>query len=89
MRTDTMLQDRQVGMVDARGNAASFTGTRTFDWAGRSRGRRTAAAAPGGKGEVIVGRDYAAQAQHHGVRPDGEEPWPTPSSARRATSSTG
>ena len=27
MRTDTMLQDRQVGIVDARGNAASFTGT--------------------------------------------------------------
>jgi hypothetical protein len=24
MRTDTMLQDRQVGMVDTRGNAASF-----------------------------------------------------------------
>ncbi len=34
MSTDTMLQDRQVGMVDARGNSASFTGTRTFDWAG-------------------------------------------------------
>ena len=34
MRTDTMLQDRQVGMVDARGNAASFSGTTTFDWAG-------------------------------------------------------
>ena len=34
MRTDTMLQDRQVGMVDARGNAASFTGKTTFDWAG-------------------------------------------------------
>jgi uncharacterized Ntn-hydrolase superfamily protein len=34
MRSDTMLQDRQVGMVDARGNAASFTGTRTFNWAG-------------------------------------------------------
>src|SRR5881409_4217220 len=31
MRTDTMLQDRQVGMVDARGNAASFTGKTTFD----------------------------------------------------------
>src|SRR5438128_7648104 len=27
MRTDTMLQDRQVGMVDAHGNAASFSGT--------------------------------------------------------------
>jgi len=61
MRTDTMLQDRQVGMVDARGNAASFTGTRTFDWAGGRVG-----GAPrgqlGGKGEVIVGRTYAAQA---------------------------
>ena len=34
MRTDTMLQDRQVGVVDARGNAASFTGKTTFDWAG-------------------------------------------------------
>jgi uncharacterized Ntn-hydrolase superfamily protein len=34
MRTDTMLQDRQVGMVDARGRAASFTGKTTFDWAG-------------------------------------------------------
>ena len=34
MRSDTMLQDRQVGMVDVHGNAASFTGDRTFDWAG-------------------------------------------------------
>lgn len=61
MRTDTMLQDRQVGLVDARGNAASFTGTRTFDWAG---GRVGGAPAQrlGGKGEVITGRSYAAQA---------------------------
>jgi uncharacterized Ntn-hydrolase superfamily protein len=69
MRSDTMLQDRQVGMVDARGNAASFTGRKTFDWAGG----RVGADAPGargaggggpvgGKGEVIVGRGYAAQA---------------------------
>lgn len=59
MRTDTMLQDRQVGMVDARGNAASFTGKTTFDWAGgRAGGNRRA----GGKGEVIAGRTYAAQA---------------------------
>jgi len=63
MRTDTMLQDRQVGLVDARGNAASFTGKSTFDWAGGRVG------APGGrgnvlggKGDVIVGRGYAAQA---------------------------
>jgi uncharacterized Ntn-hydrolase superfamily protein len=60
MRTDTMLQDRQVGFVDARGNAASFSGTRTFDWSGgRVGGTRGGKA--GGKGEVIVGRDYAAQ----------------------------
>ena len=63
MRTDTMLQDRQVGMVDARGNAASFTGTSTFDWAGGRVGTdgRIGGQA-GGKGDVIVGRGYAAQA---------------------------
>jgi uncharacterized Ntn-hydrolase superfamily protein len=63
MRTDTMLQDRQVGIVDAKGNAASFTGRRTFDWAG---GRVGAPSGHGnllgGKGEVIVGRGYSAQA---------------------------
>ncbi|MEP7227714.1 MAG: DUF1028 domain-containing protein, partial [Gemmatimonadales bacterium] len=58
MRSDTMLQDRQVGMVDTRGNAASFTGKKTFDWAGG----RVGAGPAGGKGEVIVGRGYAAQA---------------------------
>ena len=63
MRTDTMLQDRQVGIVDAKGNAASFTGKTTFDWAGGRVGAdvRTGALA-GGKGDVIVGRSYAAQA---------------------------
>jgi uncharacterized Ntn-hydrolase superfamily protein len=71
MRTDTMLQDRQVGMVDTRGNAASFTGTSTFDWAGGRVGTGADGAGTsgaggggraGGKGEVIVGRGYAAQA---------------------------
>src|SRR6058998_897352 len=33
-RTDPSLQDRQVGIVDARGNAASFSGKTTFDWSG-------------------------------------------------------
>lgn len=75
MRTDTMLGDRQVGMVDARGGAASFTGERTFDWAG---GRVGCGGAPGagtvettgpgmceivgGKGAVIVGHGFAVQA---------------------------
>ena len=63
MRTDTMLQDRQVGMVDARGNAASFTGTSTFDWAGGRVGAPSGRGnVLGGKGEVIVGRGYSAQA---------------------------
>jgi uncharacterized Ntn-hydrolase superfamily protein len=62
MRTDTMLQDRQVGMVDARGNAASFSGANTFDWSG---GRVGAAdgkgSVAGGKGKVLVGRTFSAQ----------------------------
>jgi uncharacterized Ntn-hydrolase superfamily protein len=63
MRTDTMLQDRQVGIVDARGNAASFTGTRTFDWAGGRVGATSGRGdVLGGKGQVIVGRGYTAQA---------------------------
>ena len=61
MRTDTMLGDRQVGMVDARGNSVTFTGIKTFDWAGGRTGGQ-AGGRPGGKGEVITGRTYAAQA---------------------------
>jgi hypothetical protein len=34
MRSDTLLRDPQVGMVDARGNSASLTGATAFDWAG-------------------------------------------------------
>jgi uncharacterized Ntn-hydrolase superfamily protein len=63
MRSDTMLEDRQVGMVDARGNAASFTGKTTFDWAGGRVGAPSGRGnVPGGKGQVIVGHGFAAQA---------------------------
>src|SRR5258706_12367558 len=58
MRRDLRPAQRQVGMVDARGNAASWTGDSTFDWAGG----RTGGGAVGGKGQLIVGRGYAAQA---------------------------
>ena len=62
MRTDTMLQDRQVGIVDARGNAASFSGENTFDWSGGRVGAPGGTgAAAGGKGRVLVGRGYSAQ----------------------------
>src|SRR6266540_4680018 len=58
MRRDPRPAQRQVGMVDARGNAASWTGDSTFDWAGG----RTGGEAVGGKGQLVVGRGYAAQA---------------------------
>jgi len=58
MRGDPRPAQRQVGMVDARGNAASWTGDSTLDWAGG----RTGGGAVGGKGQLIVGRGYAAQA---------------------------
>ena len=60
MRSDTMLADRQVGLIDAIGNSTSFTGANTFDWAGGRTGGPKGSL--GGKGDVITGRDYAAQA---------------------------
>ncbi|HXV90087.1 MAG TPA: DUF1028 domain-containing protein [Gemmatimonadales bacterium] len=57
MRADPRTAQRQVGMVDARGHAASWTGDSTFDWAGG----RVGAAPPGGRNQLIVGRGYAAQ----------------------------
>jgi uncharacterized Ntn-hydrolase superfamily protein len=63
MRSDTMLQDRQVGIVDARGNAASFSGATTFDWSGGRVGAPGGkGSVAGGKGEVLVGRVFSAQA---------------------------
>ena len=63
MATDPSLADRQVGIVDARGGAASYTGASTFDWAGGRVGRADGAAGstPGGRGDVLAGRTYAAQ----------------------------
>jgi len=58
MRSDPQRSQRQVGMVDARGNAASWTGDSTFDWAGG----RAGGGQVGGKGQMITGRGYAAQA---------------------------
>jgi uncharacterized Ntn-hydrolase superfamily protein len=61
MRSDPRPAQRQIGMVDARGNAASWTGDSTFDWAGGRTGGRVEGRT-GGKGELITGRGYAAQA---------------------------
>src|SRR5213592_120995 len=58
MRRDPRPAQRQVGMVDGRGNAASWTGDSCFDWAGGRAGGQ----AVGGKGQLISGRTFAAQA---------------------------
>ena len=61
MRSDPRPAQRQVGMIDARGAAASWTGDSCFDWAGgRTGGGATGTV--GGKGQLIAGRGYAAQA---------------------------
>ena len=41
-RDDADLQDRQVGIVDAKGRAATFTGKKCFDWAGGRTGENYA-----------------------------------------------
>ncbi len=58
MRNDPNPPVRQVGMVDARGNAATFTGAEAFDWRG---GRVGGSDAIAEAGVVAVGHGYAAQ----------------------------
>lgn len=53
---DSARDVRQVGLVDARGNAASWTGNECFDWAGGRAGSNF-----GGKGVVVTGKGFAAQ----------------------------
>src|SRR5258708_1149230 len=62
MRRDARPSQRQVGMVDAHGNAASWTGDSCFDWAGGRTLGTDGQIVTGGKGAIIVGRHFAAQA---------------------------
>jgi uncharacterized Ntn-hydrolase superfamily protein len=62
MRADPRAAQRQVGMVDTHGNAASWTGDSCFDWAGGRTLGADGAVVAGGKGAMIVGRGFAAQA---------------------------
>src|SRR5207302_7493563 len=62
MRSDPRRAQRQVGMVDARGNTASWTGDSCFDWAGGRTMTPGGDIVAAGKGQVIVGRGFAAQA---------------------------
>ncbi|WP_100013062.1 DUF1028 domain-containing protein [Lentibacillus sediminis] len=49
---DDGKQDRQVGVVDARGNAATFTGDNCLDWAGGKTGKHYAA-----QGNILVSEE--------------------------------
>ncbi len=49
---DEDREHRQVGVVDARGQAATFTGSECFDWAGSVTGEHYAA-----QGNILVGKE--------------------------------
>jgi uncharacterized Ntn-hydrolase superfamily protein len=54
--TDSARHTRQAGIIDAKGNSASWTGNECFDWAGGVAGENW-----GGKGMVVTGKGFAAQ----------------------------
>ncbi|HET7789854.1 MAG TPA: DUF1028 domain-containing protein [Gemmatimonadales bacterium] len=62
MRSDARPAQRQVGMVDARGNAASWTGDSCFDWAGGRTLGPSGDIVLGARGQMIAGHGFAAQA---------------------------
>lgn len=53
---DDGREDRQVGLVDARGAPATFTGSRCMEWAGGLTGDGFAA-----QGNILVGKDVVSQ----------------------------
>ena len=53
---DTGREVRQVGIVDMKGNAASWTGGECFEWAGGIAGSNS-----GGKAVIVTGKGFAAQ----------------------------
>lgn len=71
VRSDRDAGHRQVGLVDARGRAASFTGRRCFPWAGHLAGRNYACQGNLLAGEEVVvamGRSFEATAGDLPVR---------------------
>src|SRR3989454_9955962 len=54
LRGDTRRSQRQVGMVDAHGDAASWTGDSCFDWAGGRTGTPGGDIVAAGEGRPIV-----------------------------------
>ncbi len=61
LREDAGRELRQVGIVDAQGNAASWTGTACFPWAGGRVGQQEGNAKAATPGMVVTGYGYTAQ----------------------------
>jgi len=59
LRNDPLREQRQVGIVDARGNAATWTGKECFAWAGGRVGKAGAATPVPGK--VVGGSGFTIQ----------------------------
>jgi uncharacterized Ntn-hydrolase superfamily protein len=53
---DSARESRQVGLVDAKGNSATWTGSECFDWAGGVAGENWA-----GRSVIVAGKGFAAQ----------------------------
>jgi len=56
IENDSLRDERQAGVVDAKGNSATWTGRNTFDWAGGNPGGNWA-----GHGEIVRGKFFTAQ----------------------------
>jgi uncharacterized Ntn-hydrolase superfamily protein len=66
LENDEGREQRQVGVVDAAGDAATWTGSQCFNWAGARIGREgvppgRVGPESGGVGTVVVGKGYTAQ----------------------------
>ncbi|HEX9951480.1 MAG TPA: DUF1028 domain-containing protein [Rubricoccaceae bacterium] len=58
---DPHPEQRQVGMVDLHGNAATWTGSEAFDWRGGRVGAPGGTVRAAGPGEVVVGQGFTVQ----------------------------
>jgi uncharacterized Ntn-hydrolase superfamily protein len=67
LEEDEGREDRQVGLVDAAGRAATFTGSKCMDWAGGATGRGFAA-----QGNILVAEDVVAEMERAFTAAEGD-----------------
>ena len=67
VEADEGREDRQVGLVDAAGRAATFTGSKCMDWAGGATGRGFAA-----QGNILVGEEVVGAMSRTFAEADGD-----------------